>query len=75
MSVRTYLSMYHKSKMLPNHTNANIGFLLTPFSAYDKLDPRLVTGNAGKTTMEMILLFLFWFCPFLFLKKNQVGPE
>jgi len=48
---------------------------LTPFSGYDKLDPRLVTGNAGKTTMEMILLFLFWFCPFLFLKKNQVGPE
>jgi len=46
-------------------------FGLTPFSGYDKLDPRLVTGNAGKTTMEMILLFLFWFCPFLILKKNR----
>jgi hypothetical protein len=47
---------------------------LTPFSACAKLIARLVTGNAGKTTMGMILLFLFWFCPFLCLKKNQVGP-
>lgn len=57
-----------------NRIAALLFFWLTPFSGYDKLVPRLVTGNAGKTTMEMILLFLFWFCPFLFLKKNQVGP-